>query len=74
MKFIRFFIITVMMLFCGISAWAENSEKSAKSPVIQISGSVYTFPVTLEGDYVLHDYIVKNKGNAGLKIIRVTST
>lgn len=44
---------------------------SAAGPVAVIEEPVYTFESIVEGQYVEHEFVIKNSGDAPLKIIDV---
>lgn len=50
------------------------SEPSAKKPAAFFPETTYTFQGVMEGKDVIHDFIVRNKGNGVLKINKVKST
>jgi len=47
----------------------ENADDTA--PEAFIPQKIFTFPSTMDGSKVLHDFIVQNKGDAPLKITKV---
>lgn len=73
MKLKVFFLISLMLL---VSATVFSDEKpvapeAGPSPLASVVNSTYTFEKVLEGQEVLHDFIVKNEGDAVLKIDNV---
>ncbi len=74
MKISRLFFLTCAILLIASSAWTKIAAETDKSPVINIQEPVYTFEEVLEGQKVVHDYIVKNTGDAILKIVKVDTT
>ncbi len=74
MKIFRLFFLTCVMLLIAASAWANTPAVIEKNPVISIQEPIYTFEEVLDGQMVVHDYIVKNSGDAVLKIEKVDTT
>lgn len=74
MKIFRVFFLTCFMVLTAVSVWANTPASPGKNPAISIQAPVYTFPEVLDGQKVVHDYIVKNNGNAVLKILGVDTT
>lgn len=54
------------LLILGSTSWARAEEPPA--PKVQIDGSIFDFGSVPEGQKVVHDFQVKNVGNADLKI------
>ncbi|MGB9499547.1 MAG: hypothetical protein ACKVE4_07305 [Dissulfuribacterales bacterium] len=48
-----------------------NADESA--PLALVEGVSYDFGTVLEGSNVLHDFVIKNKGDADLEIVKVKS-
>ena len=70
MKIYRF----IIFIFCSffLAPFSYGSENEAqKFPSIYVPSGIYEFKPVLEGDEVMHDYIVQNKGTAPLKIEKV---
>lgn len=61
-------------MFITFSAWADSPAVPEKQPAISVQEPVYTFPDVLDGQKVVHDFIVKNTGDAVLKIEAVDTT
>lgn len=64
MKRILFFL-TVLLLAGATAALA------ADGPVAKAPEPVFEFPAALEGDHVVHDFVLRNTGTAPLEIARV---
>ena len=73
MKVKIFFLSGLFFLFAlnGFSNEKPERPSPAKSPRIAVVNSTYTFDKLVEGQEVLHDFIVKNNGNATLEIRKV---
>ncbi len=74
MKNFRLFFLACVIILMAVSAWASTPAVTEKHPVIEIQEPVYTFKEVLDGQVVEHDYIVKNNGDAVLKIDKVDTT
>lgn len=71
-KFLIVFVCCV--LFPLTSSFGEVKAVKAvadSSPSIVVPSNSYEFPMVTEGIQVTHDFIVQNKGDAELKIIKV---
>ncbi len=72
MKVYRFIVFIFCIFF--LAAFSYGSEDGVqKYPSIYMPSGIYEFKPVLEGDEVIHDYIVQNKGTAPLKIEKVKS-
>jgi len=70
MKAYRFIIFIFCILF--LTPFSYGSENEAqKFPSIYVPSGTYEFKPVLEGDEVMHNYILQNKGTAPLKIEKV---
>ncbi|MBW2569319.1 MAG: hypothetical protein JRD93_12665 [Deltaproteobacteria bacterium] len=70
MKGYRFIVFIFCIFF--LTPFSCGSEKETqKFPSIYVPSGIYEFKPVLEGDEVIHDYILQNKGTAPLKIERV---
>lgn len=50
------------------------AQAQPAGPVADIPDPVHNFEPTIDGDYVVHDFAVFNRGNAPLKIQKVSTT
>lgn len=50
-----------------LSAFAGGNDVK-KVPAVVVPEAVYTFPRVVDGTQVVHDFILKNRGSATLKI------
>ncbi len=48
-----------------------TAEADPAAPVAYIPQKVFSFPSTMDGASVVHDFIIQNKGDAPLKITKV---
>jgi hypothetical protein len=70
-KYLRLAIIFFFLLFS--SAFAEKPEEG-KRPQAHFPENTFTFDKILEGTLVIHDFVIKNTGNAPLIVEKVKST
>lgn len=87
MKIKHIVIAVMVMMLPAFSAWADSGQKKAKQDVIPgvavkdtplsngpnafVIGPHHNFNSVMEGTEVLHDFGIKNTGNAPLIIERV---
>jgi hypothetical protein len=64
-------IIFFLLLFS--SAFAEKPEEENR-PEAHFPENTFTFDKVLEGTLVIHDFVIKNTGNAPLIVENVKST
>ncbi len=69
-------VLAVLFIYCVIfSSTGFCGEKDVstdgKVPKAEFPELLYTFNEVLEGDDILHDFIVKNVGDAVLEITKV---
>jgi len=74
MKLIRPFLIVIAacMLFSAVSSFGAG-QKDAESPSAYFPERYYTFKQVVDGAEIVHDFILQNKGDATLKINKVTT-
>ena len=65
--------ITLIFMFISLAAcvWTQQVFGAEKSPVAVISETEYRFSSIMEGDKIIHDFIMQNKGDAPLLIKKV---
>ena len=61
--------VWVMTIFCVLISYQVCF--SANAPIAVVPESVHTFKKVVEGRDILHDFIIKNHGNASLDITKV---
>ncbi len=74
---VRIFFLTGLVFLFSLSGF--SNEKPAdpahttdtKFPSVVLPDATYTFEKIVDGQAVLHDFIVKNNGNATLEIRKV---
>jgi len=75
MKIIYLMRIAVAFGFIfAATFWAGNQAEPFNSPHAYLPAYRYEFGSVLEGTEVLHDFVIQNKGNAPLKIIKVETS
>ena len=75
MKKKRLLLTTVFMLALFPAVWAAaGPEPQASSPQAVFMESSWKFNPVLEGEEVIHDFAVKNQGNAPLEILKVKTS
>jgi hypothetical protein len=71
--FFRFFsVFTFIFLFANIGLATDNLNQNG--PVAVVSHPDYRFSSVLDGKEISHEFTVKNRGEALLKITRVKTT
>lgn len=71
MKFKNFACCIVILFFVLVSnAFAEKTEEG-QLPKAYFPENIFTFDKILEGNEVIHDFIIENKGNAVLNVEKV---
>ena len=75
MKIIHLIRMAVALgfVFAG-GVWAENQPQSVHSPNVYFPSDHYDFGSVVEGTEVRHAFVIQNKGNAPLEIIKVETT
>ncbi len=74
MKLKRPFLIVIAtcMLFSAAGSFGAG-QKDSKSPAVYFPKRHYTFKQVVDGAEIMHDFILQNKGDATLKINKVTT-
>lgn len=65
--------ILIFTLVLFTNAFAEKPEEKIK-PEAYFPEQTFTFDRVLEGSQVIHDFVIKNKGNGPLAVERVKSS
>ncbi|MFC1840939.1 DUF1573 domain-containing protein, partial [Thermodesulfobacteriota bacterium] len=68
----RIIPVVLCVFYCGIILTAYACEADA-SPAMFIEKKIYDFGKILEGRQMPHDFILENRGNETLKILKVRS-
>ncbi len=63
-----FAFVSAFCVFFLTSSFLNAESASQGSPSVYFPADQYEFDLVLEDDYVRHDLVVKNKGNAPLEI------
>jgi hypothetical protein len=67
-------VIAGCMLFFAAGANSFGAgQKDPESPSVYFPERHYTFKQVVDGTEIMHDFILQNKGNATLKINKVTT-
>jgi hypothetical protein len=65
-------IIILIFFFCLTqTGFAEDAKKTAPQPELKIIESTYAFETIAEGEEIIHDFTIKNTGNAPLDVLKV---
>lgn len=64
-------LVIVMVLFWTTLLGAETADIKVAAPIAQVPESGFTFATVVDGADVLHDFVIKNTGDAELKIEKV---
>lgn len=69
------YLVPVILIFILVltNAFAEKPEEKNK-PEAYFPENTFTFDRILEGSDVIHDFVIKNTGNAPLAVEKVKST
>ena len=62
-----FSIVLFLTLFAGV-CWGTQDQTAPSAVYPKTS---YEFPAALDGDKVVHSFVIQNKGTATLKVERV---
>ncbi len=72
MKLMSFFtLVFVNCILFSTTAFSGDENIKPDTPLAVLPVARYEFEPTLEGAVVLHDFIIRNKGNAPLDIEKV---
>jgi hypothetical protein len=52
----------------------QAAEGQSSAPKAVVPEAVYEFPAIPEGEYVVHDFVIRNQGDAVLNVLRVKTT
>ncbi len=74
MKLKKSFIIVIAtcMLFSAAGSFGAG-QKNSESPSAYFPERYYKFKQVVDGTEIIHDFILQNKGDATLKINKVTT-
>ena len=68
----RGWLFLVLLLTAPMLAAAAN--QTGPAPVAVMPETVYEFPDAMDGEYVVHDFVIRNQGDAALNILKVKIT
>ena len=64
-------LMMVAWLFTGATAIAADARKTSGVPMAVFESTTYHFPTVVDGVTIVHDFVLKNRGTADLKIEKV---
>ncbi|MCF8108866.1 MAG: hypothetical protein K9J81_07725 [Desulfohalobiaceae bacterium] len=68
----QFFALIILgLLFCPLLAWA--GERGSQGPDACFPENVYEFQPVVEGRKVVHDFILHNRGQSELSVLKLKS-
>ena len=70
MKF-RILTLAVIILILTIFAAVSFGVQDDSQPSAYFPQTIYEFTPVLDGDKVVHEFVIQNRGNAPLKVDRV---
>jgi len=68
MKKINIFLLMLFVVFCLVH---QGMAQEKTKPEVKIDYPVFTFESVPEGVHVLHEFVIKNKGDTLLRIENV---
>ena len=74
MKVGRIWVVAVVCLVFQMglqTTLAKEDAAPAKAPSLQVTQSTYEFEKVVEGQDVIHDFLIKNTGEGRLDILNV---
>ena len=69
----KYFLLGYMACILMMPGYAMATESTPKAPQAFLPESVFEFQPVLEGTQVVHEFALKNKGDAPLNILQVKS-
>lgn len=66
--------VFLMALFSAAVLCAAETPSAVPVPVAQMPETVYHFPLTVQGKYVRHNFVIRNTGSAVLKVLNVKTS
>ncbi len=64
----------ILVLLLAGPALLMAADPAPSAPVAVVPETVYEFPDTPDGEYVVHDFIVRDQGDAVLNVLKVKTT
>ncbi len=71
MRFKILLVCVCCFLFSVVNAFSDEKKTVSNGPEMVVPEPSYTFEQVLEGEEVLHDFIIQNKGTSDLIIKKV---
>jgi len=68
-----FFVLVQVVIVISAMGFLTVVHADESAPLAFVEGVLYDFGTVLEGNDVLHDFVIKNKGDADLEIVKVKS-
>ncbi len=69
-----FSVISIIGVKNSQSSDTPRSQAASVGPVARVTEKVFEFGEALEGEVILHDYMIENVGDASLTILDVRSS
>ncbi len=69
----KYFLLGCMACVFMMPGYATATESSPKVPQAFLPERVFEFQPVLEGTQVVHEFVLKNKGEAPLNILQIKS-
>ncbi|MFZ7128215.1 MAG: hypothetical protein ACOWWM_18835 [Desulfobacterales bacterium] len=66
--------ILLMIASAALMAGLTASMASGAAPSARIPEPVFSFEPVIEGEHVVHDFVIRNEGDAPLRIHKVGTT
>jgi hypothetical protein len=66
--------ILLVLIFSASTPYAAESLAAGPGPVAVMPETSFEFPSAVEGDAITHDFIIQNRGNADLSVIKIKTT
>jgi len=63
-----------LMLFLATPVLHADENQSSTAPAAVVAEPVYEFPEIPDGEYVVHDFVIRNLGDAVLNVLKVKTT
>jgi len=61
----------IFIFFIVQTSFAKDAQETESRPEVKLIESSYKFETITEGKEIIHDFIIKNVGNAPLDVLRV---
>ncbi len=64
----------LLLLLLAVTGLQAAQESASTAPKAVMPETVYEFPDTVDGDYVIHDFVIRNAGDGVLNVVKVKTT